>query len=602
MSTVLAQREEVIKAPELRGAVLHLFDDPGLEQGIDGPAGCIAGETRIYNPVTGEHVPVKDLYEKEIAPIVQTLMGAIQAEVPFRKGVADLYRVTLSSSRQCVVTGNHRVLTPKGWEFVSTLSLGDLIGVVSPNAQTSWDAVASIEYVRTDEYFDLHVPVAEHYLAEGIWHHNTGKTFGIMYVLHCLLSMYPGTKWLAARKRHVDLVGSSLATFRESVLDERENVHFFSGNKERPAAYEYPNGSLMVVNGLDRPGKVKSMDFDGMYICEATDCDLEDIEMCHIRLARRKDSRLPRRFQKLLMDFNPSFPDHFLNLRMNSGLTHRLNSRHEDNPFLYDSVKHDWTEAGRRYIAELETLTGVRLARYRYGIWAAAEGTVYEDSWDRNRNVIDRFPIPKEWPRYMLVDFGYTNPFVCKWYAMDPDGRFICYREIYMTKRLVEDHCKTIATVSGWFHLLPRDHQKHADRPAEWADPLPREIICDHDAEDRATLERHLGLFTTPAVKNVSGGIQVTAARYRPAGDGIPRLRYFRDCLVERDRELAAKKKPTSSIEEPDGYVWKQGAGGVIVKEEPVKEDDHGMDTDRYLCSRFDLQSSGVSYFRDIWK
>ncbi len=764
MSTVLAQREEVIKAPELRGAVLHLFDDLGLEQGIDGPAGCVAGETRIYNPVTGEHVPIKELYEKKIAPTVQTLMGAMHAEVPFRKGVRKLYRVTLTSGRQCIVTENHRILTPKGWRFVSDLSLGDLIGVGEPNVQlsyahnsthtsassqacclsdcrqydvplphekdtvldvppslddarihglsdlhmgdqayelshspqpyihrankgysrlfvqmecaqsddvlgsherslemyqpsaqsgdwilparptheqdqcchnthlnascltqfpqllegsepdlmkrqayqpfdeclmsvdrsqelasavplltaytpsksspisynttsipysnTSWDTVSSIEYERTDEYFDLHVPIAKHYLAEGIWHHNTGKTFGIMYVLHCLLSMYSGTKWLVARKRHVDLVGSALATFRESVLDERENVHFFSGNKERPAAYEYPNGSLMVVNGLDRPGKVKSMDFDGMYICEATDCDLEDIEMCHIRLARRKDSRLPRRFQKLLMDFNPSFPDHFLNLRMNSGLTHRLNSRHEDNPFLYDAVKQDWTEAGYRYIAELETLTGVRLSRYRYGIWAAAEGTVYEDSWDRARNVIDRFPIPKEWPREMVVDFGYTNPFCCKWYAIDGDGRAYVYREIYMTKRLVEDHAKTIKHYSRWGQ--------------DGGDPLPRAIICDHDAEDRATLERHLGLYTIPAVKNVSAGIQVTASRYRPAGDGKPRLMYFRDCLVERDRELAAKKKPTSSIEEPDSYVWKQGPGGVIIKEEPVKEDDHG--------------------------
>lgn len=413
----------------------------------------------------------------------------------------------------------------------------------------------------------------------------TGKTYGILYIIHCLLLQYPGTKALVARKRNVDLAGSALSTYRESILDEREGVRYFGGNKTRPAAYEYPNGSVMIVNGLDRPGKVKSMDFDIIYINEATDCTIEDIEFCHIRLARRQGSTLPARFQKLLMDFNPDAPTHFLNLRMNEGTTRRLLSQHEDNPFLYDAIKQDWTEAGYRYIKELETLTGVRLARYRYGLWAASEGTVYEDSWNRARNVIEPFHVPAEYPRYLSVDFGYTNPFVCKWYARDPDGRLFMYREIYHTKRLVEDHAKQIKQVSRWGE--------------KGGDPLPREIICDHDAEDYRTLERHLGLYTTLAHKSVSDGIQAMAARLKPAGDGKPRLMYFRDALVERDRDLAARKKPTCTIEEFDSYVWEQTGKGI--KEQPVKEDDHGLDADRYMVARFDLVPSTVKYSARIY-
>ena len=428
----------------------------------------------------------------------------------------------------------------------------------------------------------------------------TGKTYGILYFIHVLLLTYPGTKWLVCRKRNTDLAGSALSLYRESILDEREGVRYFGGSKARPAAFLYPNGSELIVNGLDRPGKVKSMDFDGIYINEATDCDLEDIEMCHIRLARRKNSKLPARFQKLLMDFNPDAPEHFLNQRMNSGLTRRLLSRHEDNPFLWDSVTQDWTPEGRRYIAELETLTGVRKARYRYGIWAAAEGTIYEDSWDAKRNVIDRFPLPREWPRYLWIDFGFTNPFVCLWAAQDPDGRLIVYREIYRTKRLVEDHCRDIAIASGWFHLLPEKHEKYKDRPAQWADPLPREVIADHDAEDCATFERHLTMYVTRAKKSISDGIQAQAARLRNAGDGRPRLVYFRDCLVERDMDLAWAKKPTCTIEEYDSYVWKQNNLGIT--EEPVDKDNHGMDASRYGCAHFDLVPGGVSYYRDIWR
>jgi terminase large subunit-like protein len=428
----------------------------------------------------------------------------------------------------------------------------------------------------------------------------TGKTFGILYFIHVLLLTYPGAKWLVARKRNTDLAGSALATYRESILDEREGVTFFGGSKNKPPGFVYPNGSFLAVNGLDRPGKVKSMDFDGIYINEATDCTLDDVEMCHIRLARRKSSALPERFQKLLMDFNPDAPTHFLNQRMNAGLTHRLLSRHEDNPFLYDAMKQDWTPEGKRYIGELETLTGARLARYRYGIWASSEGMVYQDAWDRQRNLIDKRHIPKEWPRYLSVDFGYTNPFVCQWWAQDPDGRLYRYREIYKTKTLVEDHCLDIAIQSGWFHLLPRNHEKYKVRPVDWADPLPRDIVCDHDAEDRATFERHLGLYTTPAKKTVSDGIQAVASRLKPQGDGKPRLYFLRDALVERDPDLAQRKLPTCFEEEIDSYVWAQTPSGI--KEEPVKANDHAQDACRYITAYFDLVPHKVTYFQNIWR
>jgi hypothetical protein len=48
----------------------------------------------------------------------------------------------------------------------------------------------------------------------------------------------------------------------------------------------------------------------------------------------------------------------------------------------------------------------------------------------------------------------------------------------------------------------------------------------------------------------------------------------FRDALIARDPDLAARKKPTCTAEEIDGYVFQVTSAGV--KEEPVKQDDHG--------------------------
>jgi phage terminase large subunit len=396
----------------------------------------------------------------------------------------------------------------------------------------------------------------------------TGKTVAALFKVHMLLTMYPGAKALVARKTNTALAGSAVATYRDMIHPE-EGIRYFGGNRIRPAAFEYPNGSSLIVNGLDKPEKIKSWEFSIAYLNESTELTIEDLEFVRSRLRQGKTP-----YPQVIMDCNPGSPQHWLNVRMNEGITTRLVSTHEDNPRYFDVKTNDWTAAGREYIfGTLGGLTGVRLSRLRYGMWSAADGAIYEREWSRSVNVIKRFQIPPTWRRWLSIDLGYTNPFVCQWFASDPDGRLYRYREIYRTNRLVEDHAIDIAVASGWFHLLPTDHPKYKKLPADWADPLPQAIICDHDIEDRRTLERHLKLNTTAAKKTVSDGIQAVAARLRPAGDGKPRLYFLEDSLVERDPDLAARKKPTCFEEEIEGYVWKQGSNGP--KEEPVKEDDH---------------------------
>jgi hypothetical protein len=173
------------------------------------------------------------------------------------------------------------------------------------------------------------------------------------------------------------------------------------------------------------------------------------------------------------------------------------------------------------------------------------------------------------------VDFGFTNPFVWQEWAQDPDGRLYLVREVYHTGRLVEDHARRI---------------KELTRNS----PRPRAVLCDHDAEDRATLERHLQLRTTPAPKEISPGIQSVASRLRLAGDGKPRLFVVRGALDERDPALDARKAPCSTAEEWDGYVWDTRAGRKK-GEVPLDRDDHGLDACRYLVHYLDGKPRSVA-------
>lgn len=379
----------------------------------------------------------------------------------------------------------------------------------------------------------------------------TGKSRACFEYVHKCLLDYSGARALVLRKTLTSLTASGLVTYRERVLDPLDRVEFFGGSRAEPAAYRYPNGSRLVVGGMDKPAKVMSTEYDLIYVQEATELAEGEYESLTTRL---RNGVMP--WQQLLYDCNPDRPTHWLKQRANANRCVMLESRHDDNPAVTPE-----------YLATLDRLSGVRYQRLRLGQWAAAEGLVY-DGWDRAKHLIDARSIPAEWPRYWVLDFGFTNPFCCQWWAQDPDGRLYRYRELYVTHRLVEDAAVEILRYSG-------------------DEPKPRAVICDHDAEGRATFERHAKVTTLAAYKAVQDGIQAVAARLKAAGDGKPRLFLMRGALVAPDPARVEAKRPTCTEEEVEGYIW-DTSNGRKKGEEPVKDDDHGCDAMRYLVAYID--------------
>jgi phage terminase large subunit len=399
----------------------------------------------------------------------------------------------------------------------------------------------------------------------------TGKSVGALMKIHLALLRTPRARALVARKTHASLTASTLVTFRQHVAAEALHagiVKYYGGSGSEPAAYRYGNGSSIVVGGLDRPSRLLSTEYDLAMVDEATESDPEDIDTIVTRLRHGRLS-----YQQLIMCTNPAGPTHHLKARADAGRARMLYSRHEDNPRMFQDGA--WTEYGATYLARLETLTGVRYQRMRHGLWVAAEGLVYPDWSPAVHMPVDRLPPGSErWTRWWVIDFGFSNPFVILCFAEDPDGRLWLYRQLYKTKTLVEDHAKRMLSI-----VAPK---------GEWIEPRPRAIIADHDAEDRATWERHFGMSTVPARKSVSDGIQAMQARLRPAGDGKPRFFVVKGSLIERDPELVEAKKPTCFEDEIAEYVWPTDVK-PDKRENPVKENDHAMDCGRYMCAERDL-------------
>lgn len=404
--------------------------------------------------------------------------------------------------------------------------------------------------------------------------YDTGKTITLLQKLNLLMCLFGGARALMIRKTYASLKTSAVVTWDKKVHHNRfeEDAARYPIKKlggENPQAYTYPNGSRIVLGGMDKPGKTLSTEYDFVYVNQAEELTEDEWQVLTRAASGRSGNAT---YTQVMGDCNPDVPGHWIQKR---GRLELHESRHEENPTIFDQETGELIAPQR--MATLDAMTGVRYKRGRLGLWVGREGQVYE--FDPAVHLINRADLPdmKYW--YRSIDFGYVNPFVCQIWGEDGDGRLYLTREIYMSGRTVSDHLPAIHRISG-----RRTFQA---------------TITDHDAEDRATLEHGVrdrdgrlvvaGIgYTIPAEKAVTDGIQKVEDRMRVQADGKPRLFIVRDAIYEIDHELDNGNRPTSTQAEFPGYVWPETKAGRAKEERPIKADDHGMDAMRYLVMHVD--------------
>jgi PBSX family phage terminase large subunit len=400
---------------------------------------------------------------------------------------------------------------------------------------------------------------------------NTGKSRANIEKLHYCADKYAGIRCLMVRKTRKSLTQSAMVTYEQKVLPAGwlgHLIHFRTQEQQ----YEYPNGSIIAVAGMDDADKVQSSEWDLIYPQEATELTINDWEILTKCL---RNKQMP--YQQLLADCNPSYPTHWLKQRCDRGATLLLESRHEDNPSITPED-----------IATLDALTGVRKLRLRKGIWAAAEGMVYEE-WDSAIHKVSKRQLVK-WgiltaegkpgsavkQVYASVDWGYTNPGVISVWAIDGDARMYLICEVYMTRQ----------TDDWWVaraKLLLREYGVRA-----W--------ICDPAEPAYIAKFRDNGLNAREASNAIAPGINRVQARLKLAGDGRPRLFVYEYALQERDESLVKAYLPFCSEGEVLEYVWPKAQDGKSLKEVPVDANNHAMDTWRYMAMHLDSGPSAQKH------
>lgn len=140
---------------------------------------CVSGDTVIDGPDGKERIDVLaarggPFQVWSITPDGDTVPAT--ALCAFKKGRAELFQFTLADDRRISVTKDHKFLTDHHYIPAGQLHIGSLIATID-----GLQPVTHIQALGVDDFYDMHVPGWENYLAHGIWNHNT--LFGFVNAL-----------------------------------------------------------------------------------------------------------------------------------------------------------------------------------------------------------------------------------------------------------------------------------------------------------------------------------------------------------------------------------------------------------------------------------
>lgn len=247
---------------------------------------------------------------------------------------------------------------------------------------------------------------------------NSGKTSGICRIIEWHCWAHPGIRVLFCRQTMQSLRESIMVTLEEKVWapmmgGRRHPAMSGTASRGTRRTYQYPNGSVIVIGGLEDPGWTFSMEYDLIVVFEAWEISRDSMEklyranrnhmLCRFNEANKElaaslesdwnDERWLRGhqcWQQIIADTNPHSEFHWLNQiaapiggeevdRIKSDqLPSRRVFRSPDHPFTRILSRHvDNPACTKDDLTRLRALTGHRYVNLYLALWASAVGQIW---------------------------------------------------------------------------------------------------------------------------------------------------------------------------------------------------------------------------------
>jgi len=342
----------------------------------------------------------------------------------------------------------------------------------------------------------------------------SGKSYATMqYLVYKLLSE-KNRFFLVTRKTFPSLRVSIILPFLEMLRDL--GVPYIYNKAEHLLV---TRDNMLLFLSLDNREKIKSTEFNYIWMEEANEFSYEDYQIFKMRLSRRTDTK-----NQIILTSNPVECYISERVMIEERDIRIIRSNYKDNPFL-----------SQDYIRLLEDLRNQNTTLYKIytlGEFALPEGLVYD-----NFEVIYRYD-PGEKHRVVWgLDFGYNNPTALVKLAVDEDRKHIY---------VLDEFYRTHLTNSELIEVVK-------DRVGE-----NEVVVCDSAEPDRIRELQQAGVWAVPAMKTRTA-------------DDIHFIKSFKIFIMNHCENF---------IKEIKNYSWKQKNGKWL--EEPVDFMNHALDAMRY--------------------
>nr|UCW36575.1 MAG: terminase large subunit [Caudoviricetes sp.] len=196
--------------------------------------------------------------------------------------------------------------------------------------------------------------------------------------------------------------------------------------------------------------------------------------------------------------------------------------------------------------------TGVFFKRYILGLWAMAEGIIY-DMFSEERHVkavLEYVRLLIDGGRYVSIDYGTQNATVFLLWNKGRDGKWYCIREYYY---------------SGRDKGIQKTDSEYADDLIRFLDSTPvKAVIVDPSAASFIAELNKRGFTVIQADNDVEDGIRLVAT-------------------LLNTEQIMFSQSCKNTIMEFASYIWDPKAA-ERGEDKPIKQHDHAMDAVRYFC------------------
>ena len=359
-------------------------------------------------------------------------------------------------------------------------------------------------------------------------------------ILLCLY--YAGIKVMIIRKTYPELQENHINPLTETLRcyhpDKNERIASYNDSKKN---ITFPNGSRILFrycsNDADAQ-RFQGTEVDVLFIDEATHQSEERYKK--LIACVRGVNPFPKR---VYATCNPGGEGHGWVKRLFVDREYVEGENPDDYLFIQSKVTDNRAlmESNPDYIRQLEGLPEHLRRAWLDGDWDAFIGQYFPE-FSREKHVIEPFPIPKEWRRWRVFDYG-LDRLACLWVAMDSA------RNVYVYRELGRSNMPISAAAAAMQEMTPEGEEIYATfaPPDMWS-------RSQETGRDKAQIFYENGLKLYKSFNDREAGWLAVKELLKVDSNGEARLKIFSNCreLIKCLPALQIdQKRPTDCATEP---------------------------------------------------